>query len=1377
MGVLEGTLMRATTLWIWWLVVLLSALAGTAAAQPAGKPSPVPPELEPWIPWVLAQEPQRECRKIADAAQCSWPGRLELEVNDRGGRFSLEVVLDAESDVTLPGSDEIWPQAVRVDGKDAVVLPSAPGPSVRLAAGSRQLTGEFRWPSLPEGLPIAAATGVVLLSVNGEDIGVPKRDAGRVWLKRAASEEGDGEALNLEVFRRIDDGVPLTITTRLLLRVSGRARELGLGNVLLAGTTPLSLSSELPVRLDPEQGLFVQLRPGTYKVEIASRSNGSLDALAPLARPAPWPEREIWVFKPNPALREVELSGAPATDPGRTNLDEDWRSLATYTLGKGDTLKLKTTRRGEASPPPNRLDLVRSLWLDLDGGGWTARDQFSGDVHQTWRLDLERGTLGRAEVSGRDELVTLDPKTKRAGVEVREAKLALIAESRLPAGRGLLAVGWSEDAQSLRAALHLPPGYRLLGAKGVDSVSGAWLDSWDLFDFFFVLVVALALWRLGGPGWGALLLVALAITHGEDGAPRWVFACLLVLWALLALVPQGRFRLALRGVWWGAALTFAVLALTFGVAQVRRALYPQLGESSGEVAIFQETLVAEKAAPAGSVAEPEEEYSRGSSLLGAKQKKAELRSDVAQQQQMTQDPKAVIQTGPGIPTWTWTTSMLSWSGPVDRNHEVELYWLTPRQSSVLGFLRALLVVGLGYIFFRGTPRGAEPPPRKRSSVRPAVAAAAATLAALALLWPARAQAEIPSAETLESLKQHLLPAPACGTACVSVSAAELQVTGNRLRIELEVHAGAPSSMPLPGPAASWVFERFETDGKPSAGVALLGDGHLHARLEPGKHTLVLEGPINGDELTLAFGLNPRSVSVRAERWDVEGLRENGRIDGSLRLLRRLEQNETPAQSTVALPPWFEIERRLELGVTWKIVSTLRRISPPGTPAVVRFPLLPGERVQGDRPLEGGQLILALGRDDTTATWESTLDARDVIELRAPDKAPWSEVWVLACSVVFRCTPTGIPPVQQLAEGRWQPTFRPWPKEELRVAVSRPQAAAGSSTTIDSVSYALTPGVRLLRAVVTLRVRSTTGGVQIIELPEGAKLQTLKVDGSERATRQDGRALAVALGTGAQTIEAEWQQPIGLETLFRAPRVDLKRPSVNTRLSIQMPEERWLLFAGGPSWGPAILFWGYLIVVLAAALVLGRLGHSPLQTLQWALLGLGLTQVPAAVAIGIAAWFFLMDWRGRWQPKRALPFDLFQLFMAFATLVFVGMLVSSVYKGLVVQPDMQVEGGGSHGGALHWYVDRITSALPEPWIVSVPLWVFRALMLAWALWLALSLVRWLRWGFVNFTTGGAWRPLTLTMQPPAYAQAGGPPAPVVPVEPSPSVEPEQQPPQT
>ncbi|MCA9181432.1 MAG: hypothetical protein KDA51_08260, partial [Planctomycetales bacterium] len=45
---------------------------------------------------------------------------------------------------------------------------------------------------------------------------------------------------------------------------------------------------------------------------------------------------------------------------------------------------------------------------------------------------------------------------------------------------------------------------------------------------------------------------------------------------------------------------------------------------------------------------------------------------------------------------------------------------------------------------------------------------------------------------------------------------------------------------------------------------------------------------------------------------------------------------------------------------------------------------------------------------------------------------------------------------------------------------------------------------------------------------------------------------------------------------------------------------------------------------------------------------------------------------------------------------------------------------------------------QPWVVSLPIWVYRILMLIWSSWLVFALIRWLRWGWGCFSDGGFWR---------------------------------------
>jgi len=72
------------------------------------------------------------------------------------------------------------------------------------------------------------------------------------------------------------------------------------------------------------------------------------------------------------------------------------------------------------------------------------------------------------------------------------------------------------------------------------------------------------------------------------------------------------------------------------------------------------------------------------------------------------------------------------------------------------------------------------------------------------------------------------------------------------------------------------------------------------------------------------------------------------------------------------------------------------------------------------------------------------------------------------------------------------------------------------------------------------------------------------------------------------------------------------------------------------------------------------------------------------------------------------------------------------------PDMQIRGNGSSPALLRWFDDRTDTAPDQPFVFSVPMLAYRAAMLAWALWLAASLLRWLRWGWFSFSSDGVWK---------------------------------------
>src|SRR5690606_32525162 len=68
----------------------------------------------------------------------------------------------------------------------------------------------------------------------------------------------------------------------------------------------------------------------------------------------------------------------------------------------------------------------------------------------------------------------------------------------------------------------------------------------------------------------------------------------------------------------------------------------------------------------------------------------------------------------------------------------------------------------------------------------------------------------------------------------------------------------------------------------------------------------------------------------------------------------------------------------------------------------------------------------------------------------------------------------------------------------------------------------------------------------------------------------------------------------------------------------------------------------------------------------------------------------------------------------------------------------------------WYTDRVDGGMPSVWVLSLPMWIWRVVMLAWALWLALRVIGWAKWAWRCWSGGGVWKRLI----PPPRRRAPG-----------------------
>ena len=1330
-----------------FLFLILHLLVSVSSAAPLSKEN-IPEPLKPWVNWVLQDEEKYQCPFFYNNFQqkrCGWPGELRLELQATQAQFSSHWQVYKDSWISLPGSQKYWPQNVRVNKQLARVMAHQGKPGIKLAAGSYKITGDFFWDRMPDSLTIPQDTGLFSLTINGKDIFSPTLKNGHVWLKE--SDIGQKKPKNIEnkhdlqVFRKVVDSIPLQLITYLELEVSGNQREIKLSHALLKDFIPVVLNSPLPARLESDGSLLLQVRPGRWHIELRARHPQQINKLSFNVDDASWPLTEIWSFSAQAFLRLVEIKQLKSIDPSQSNVPGEWKGLPAYLLKQGDAMLFKVISRGDPQPEPSQLSLKRTLWLDFDGNAYTVSDTITGKMTSAWRLDVVPGMqLGQVKLNGKNQLITYSSKANKQGIEVRKGNINLVADSRINGSISHInAVGWEQKFKQVQAELNLPPGWRLLTVSGVDNDPNSWISQWTLLDLFLVLIASLAISRLWSVYWGVIALITLSICWHEPQSPHFIWLNILAAIALIRVLPAGKFQNMLKGYRNTCWLVLLVIVIPFMVSQIRIALYPQLERqwqkiaqttynraepvsSMGQVMDMAESMSSRSASKMRKLASP--------AFLGAEQNK------VKQKIIERLDPDANIQTGPGLPQWQWKKIRLSWNGSVDPQQQVSLWYLSPAVNIVLNFLRVILVVVLSLLMFGLLDKKIKWQFPKFIWV---------FIIPLLLVPIQDVSASFPEQKILDDLKSRLLEAPDCLPGCAQIPRMSLSINQQQLVIKLQVHTQQLVAVPLPAKFEQWFPNQVKVNGQNSQALIRRKDGSLWIQLNEGIHQVELQGlnPVQ-NKFSLPLPLKPHSTTIDSKGWHVEGIHEHGRTDNQL-IFNRLKavqlhsQEQQKKLEPSILPAFIKIERTLNLALDWHITTRVVRVFNNDASVAFKFPLLKGESVTSSKVrVKNKQVQINMSSQQHSFQWESTLEKTAQIDLIAADTDLWVEVWRLDVSPIWHMESSGLAVVHHQDRGRWLPEWRPWPGEKLSLLITRPRAVKGSTLTIDKTELQIKPGKRSLESELKFTVRSSKAQQYTVQLPKQVKLQSVMINGLTQAIRQKGTAVSLPIKPGQQSITLIWHKLQEQSILLTSPSIDMGIASVNNHIKILLGRDRWLLFTSGPKFGPAVLFWGVLIVIVLFSIGLGKISLTPLKHWHWFLLLIGISQIPVESALLVVAWLMALGLRAKKQIVKPAYFNAAQIGLGLLTGLSLVLLFVAVQQGLLGSPDMQVVGNQSSAFNLNWYQDRSEGLLPTATVISVPLISYRILMLLWSLWLAVSLLNWLKWAWTCFSTEGLWK---------------------------------------
>ncbi|MCY4129882.1 MAG: hypothetical protein OXG15_11680 [Gammaproteobacteria bacterium] len=1317
----------------------------------------VPPELDAWKDWVLEDHPNIYCPIDDTSARrlpCVWISELSVDLTsgtkDRV-TFRITGQANADSSVELPSSDK-RPVAVQLNDLPASVGFHNDSARVFVKPGTFTITGHIDFDTVPRSLGIPRSAAIVRLSIDGEEVPVPKVEEGKLWLQSQALVQESENALRLDVYRRLRDDIPQTLDTWIRLTVDGEDRVETLGKLIFDGFDAISVNADVPVQITEDGTFLIQASRGVATLSVRAVSERVMSEFTPTSTGSHWPLSETWVFIARTQHRTVDIEGVEPVDP--TLVDSPFGSAPTYTVPLGTTLKLTNELRGDPNPKPALFNIAREIWLGFDGSSMVASDKIFANVQSETRIGADYD-LGAVSVDGSNRLVTyLDKESgSEAGITLHPSERKVDAVSLLNSRSDISANGWLIDSDSLNINLNVPPGWKLLWTSGVDRVDESWLSAWwNLWDIFICVLIVVVLYRVGGIPVAVVVSIAILFGYQEHTAPAIGWLLLGVILLLDRQFSSDTAKRVTQIVYWTLLVPVAVISVYVAASNLRQAVYPQLDAAIAPaltpVAVANvdevETLVVD---PRSMIRR--DNFDLPSPVVGKDQSKSSARNGVTEsaavvvsgnfiRDSVAQQPIVAVQTGPGKPTWTWDQVTLDWTGPVSKDQRVGLTFLPPPATRVVFALIAVLHLLMLLIFVMAkVGNHIDLPPRFRK-VAPLLLLGIATTSV---------NASFPDSELLEELEERLTALPECVPGCASLEQATLTMDDeNELRLDLTILAGAEVAVPLPKGTPYTSLKEVSQGGRPLP-LLLSSNSDTFVVVDDGQNHLSMVFNVRDiDDLVIDFSLEPAHISKDVCCWRVsEGVESDRR-----RIVMNRQREDSDGVSLMSSTYEFQrpvtVERELDLRYE-PVVNTTVRINKNRAESIsVEIPLLDGETVlDNDITVRNGSVILIFEPNVDVIRWRSSILLDDVLAISAPTYTERTEKWFVRGSDFWQFKGIGVTPSQS---ERNATVYLPRQGETLTLRLSQPTPVPGNTLTVNNVELTSTVGSRASTNTALFHIESSVADAFSIELPVGSMLEGVTIDGRDQPL-STGTLVNFPVTHGEHAYGVSWRMEEALGWLYRTPDLAFSGDARNVSHTVQLAKSRWILFLGGPAIGSAVLFWGVVIVTVLVGLTLTFLPKFPLTKVDAILVAVGATLANIWALLFVALWTLGVWWRAR-TNLGDLPVYVYRIIqMAVGLLAVVGLLALffTVLNALQTPPDMYITSSSILGDRfsyspadshlLRWFADESSVELPTAWVFSLPFWVYQLTMLAWSLWLVFALIKWVRTTFTALSVPTFW----------------------------------------
>jgi hypothetical protein len=463
-------------------------------------------------------------------------------------------------------------------------------------------------------------------------------------------------------------------------------------------------------------------------------------------------------------------------------------------------------------------------------------------------------------------------------------------------------------------------------------------------------------------------------------------------------------------------------------------------------------------------------------------------------------------------------------------------------------------------------------------------------------------------------------------------------------------------------------------------------------------------------------------------WVVEGISTTGGVQETIRFIKKNDEKQATLpnkhNSAQELPTWATINRTVTVAESITGHSRVVRLGSTDQAGVVRIPLQGGERVVSGAVLVEGDFVVArFAPQQQEMIFASVFADSQKVSLTSGSTPQLSESWNVRCSPLFHCTTSGLRPTATVSATSQEYNWLPYPGESAAVSASPLEGVTGSTLTVDSADYNVRWGTSILEGTLALKLRTTKPTSLDIQAPPNSEIRSVTINGQPGGGAWNNQKAAVLLEPGTQSVLLSYVLPWAPPVVAVVPPISVSAPLHNIHVKVSPSADRWLWYTGGPTWGPSVLFWPKLLMLILICIALSAVNLIPLSCASAAIFGAGIAIHPLVVLPWPLIWLLVIH---RLNPTHPMlkKVNKYIAFFAILTLSLISLSIiyTAVRNGLLFAPPMLVAGNGSTSKLLHWFTDVSAGDLPLPWVLSLPMWTWRAVALLWSTWMAVVIMR-------------------------------------------------------